>query len=121
MEEEKKAEEDELDVMDFGSDGEDEVVPLPVVNKPSIGAAKMVAIKANMAAKTIEKPAAPAVVEEAKVEKVVEKIEELKVEEPIVDKVAKANAEAIFNLVRIRLVRIGTDWRMEIGASEKTK
>jgi hypothetical protein len=117
MEEEKKAEEDELDVMDFGSDSEDEVVPLPVVNNPSIGAAKMVAIKSNMAAKTIEKPAAPAVFEEAKVEEVVEKIDELKVEEPIVDKVA----EAIFNLVRIRLVRIGTDWRLEIGASEKTK
>ena len=62
MDEEKKAEEDDLDVMDFGSDSsEDEVVPLPVVNKPGIGAAKMVAIKANMAAKTIEKPAAPAV------------------------------------------------------------
>ena len=56
MEEEKKAEEDELDVMDmddggmdFGSDSEDEVVPLPVINKPSIGAGKMAAIKANMA------------------------------------------------------------------------
>ena len=56
IEEEKKAEEDELDVMDmddggmdFGSDSEDEVVPLPVINKPSIGAGKMAAIKANMA------------------------------------------------------------------------
>ena len=56
MEEEKKAEDDELDVMDmddggmdFGSDSEDEVVPLPVINKPSIGAGKMAAIKANMA------------------------------------------------------------------------
>ena len=49
MEEEKKAEEDEFDVMDFGSDSEDEVVPLPVINKPSIGAGKMAAIKANMA------------------------------------------------------------------------
>ena len=63
MEEEKKAEKDELDVMDmynggvdFGSDCEDEVVHLPVVNKPRIGAAKMAAIKANMDAKTIHTP-----------------------------------------------------------------
>ena len=62
IEEEKKAEEDELDVMDmddggmdFGSDSDDEVVPLPVINKPSIGAGKMAAIKANMA-KAVEKP-----------------------------------------------------------------
>merc|ERR1712203_1137908 len=55
IEEEKKAEEDELDVMDmddggmdFGSDSDDEV-PLPVINKPSIGAGKMATIKANMA------------------------------------------------------------------------
>ena len=62
IEEEKKAEEDELDVMDmddggmdFGSDSDDEVVPLPVINKPSIGAGKMATIKANMA-KAVEKP-----------------------------------------------------------------
>jgi len=85
MEEEKKAEDDELDVMDmddggmdFGSDSEDEVVPLPVINKPSIGAGKMAAIKANMAKANIT---APAVVEDAKVEEVVEKVEELKVED----------------------------------------
>merc|ERR1712203_1220880 len=89
MDEEKKAEEDELDVMDmddggmdFGSDSEDEVVPIAIPNKPSIGAGKMAAIKANMA-KAIEKPTAP----EAKVEEVVAKVEELKVEEPTVDKV----------------------------------
>ena len=63
IEEEKKGEEDELDVMDmddggmdFGSDSEDEVVALPPANKPSLGAAKMASIKANMAAKAIEKP-----------------------------------------------------------------
>merc|ERR1712037_933767 len=73
----KKVEEDELDVMDmddggmdFGSDSEDEVVPLPVINKPSIGAGKMAAIKANMAKANIVETAAPAVVEEAKVEEV---------------------------------------------------
>ena len=41
--------------MDFGSDSEDEVVPIAIPNKPSIGAGKMAAIKANMA-KAIEKP-----------------------------------------------------------------
>merc|ERR1712129_670823 len=88
IEEEAKAEEDEVDVMDlddggmdFGSDSEDEVKPLPVSNKPSLGAAKMASIKANMAAQAIEKTAAPAVVEAAKVEEVVAKVEELKVEE----------------------------------------
>jgi len=115
IEEEKKAEEDELDVMDmddggmdFGSDSEDEVVPLPVINKPSIGAGKMAAIKANMAKanivetaevveaapepvvepEVVEEPKveAPAVVEEAKVEEVVEKVEELKVEEDKAEK-----------------------------------
>jgi len=93
IEEEKKAEEDELDVMDmddggmdFGSDSEDEVVPLPVINKPSIGAGKMAAIKANMAKANIVETAAPAVVEEAKVEEVVEKVEELKVEEDKAEK-----------------------------------
>merc|ERR1712008_34520 len=108
IEEEAKAEEDEVDVMDlddggmdFGSDSEDEVKPLPVSNKPSLGAAKMASIKANMAAQALEKTAevveevvaapeepkveapaveAPAVVEEAKVEEVVAKVEELKVE-----------------------------------------
>ena len=56
LEEEKKAEEDELDVMDmadggmdFGSDSEEEVVALPPPNKPSVGASKMASIKANMA------------------------------------------------------------------------
>merc|ERR1712166_732983 len=84
-EEEKKAVEDELDVadmsdggMDFGSDSEEEVKALPVANKPSLGANKMATIKANMAAQAIEKTAAPAVVEEAKVEEVVAKVEELK-------------------------------------------
>ena len=64
IEEEAKAEEDEVDVMDlddggmdFGSDSEDEVKPLPVSNKPSLGAAKMASIKANMAAQAIEKTA----------------------------------------------------------------
>jgi len=63
IEEEAKAEEDEVDVMDlddggmdFGSDSEDEVKPLPVSNKPSLGAAKMAKIKATMAAQAIEKP-----------------------------------------------------------------
>ena len=62
-EEDKKAVEDDLDVMDmddggmdFGSDSEDEVKPLPVSNKPSLGAAKMAKIKATMAAQAIEKP-----------------------------------------------------------------
>merc|ERR1711997_895147 len=88
MDEEKKAEEDELDVMDmddggmdFGSDSEDEVVPIAIPNKPSIGAGKMATIKANMA-KAVEKPTAP----EAKVEEVVAKVEELKVEEDKAEK-----------------------------------
>merc|ERR1712008_238384 len=86
----KMIEEEEVDVMDlddggmdFGSYSEDEVEPLPVSNKPSLGAAKMASIKANMAAQAIEKTAAPAVVEEAKVEEVVAKVEELKVEEVV--------------------------------------
>merc|ERR1711934_660732 len=106
IEEEKKAEEDELDVMDmddggmdFGSDSEDEVVPLPVINKPSIGAGKMAAIKANMAKANIVETAAPAVVEEAKVEEVVEKVEELKVEEPIVDKVEDVVEEIVEKVI----------------------
>merc|ERR1712088_457882 len=103
IEEEKKAEEDELDVMDmddggmdFGSDSDDEVVPLPVINKPSIGAGKMATIKANMA-KAVEKPTE--VVEEAKVEEVVEKVEELKVEEPIVDKVEDVVEEIVEKVI----------------------
>jgi len=87
MEEEKKAEEDELDVMDmddggmdFGSDSEDEVVPIAIPNKPSIGAGKMAAIKANMAKANV------ATAPEAKVEEVVAKVEELKVEEDKAEK-----------------------------------